>query len=194
MATGICNLECAQESKGMGHFSHQTKGSRTANKMGAPVSWAPYNRSLRLIDNNDPEAFRLNSIAAENGMHDAVLAMGWFYLNGVGVKANQAEAIRWYRKSARQGEPRAMFSLGHISYFRRDYADALVWFERAVKIGHHRSGFWIGKMYWRGRGVEQDQKRAREYFAQAAAKKVAEAQRAIRFLSFLARREHALSE
>ncbi len=26
-----------------------------------------------------------NCIAAQEGMHDAVLAMGWFYLNGVGV-------------------------------------------------------------------------------------------------------------
>jgi len=36
----------------------------------------------------------LNVIAAEQGMHDAVLAMGWFYLNGVGAQANEEEAIR----------------------------------------------------------------------------------------------------
>lgn len=128
----------------------------------------------------------MNRMAAEDGMHDAVLAMGWFYLNGVGVEPNEDEAIRWYRKSARQGEPRAMFSLGYIAYVRRDYSDALIWFDRAAKKNHYRSLFWIGKMYWRGQEVARDRKRARALFAQAAEKKVVEAQRAIRYLGHLA--------
>jgi TPR repeat protein len=135
----------------MAHFGQQIKGSRAPNKAGRVDFSAPYNRSLRLIDHNDAEAFRLNHIAAEDGIHDAVLAMGWFYLNGVGVKANEDEAIRWYRRSARQGEPRAMFSLGYIAHFRKDYSEALKWFEQALRKNHHRSGFWLGKMYWRGR-------------------------------------------
>jgi len=79
-----------------------------------------------------------------------------------------------------------MFSLGYIAYIRRDFSDALLWFTRAVKKDHHRSNYWIGKMYWRGEGVLKDQKRAQEFFAQAADKKVVEAQRALRFLGFLA--------
>jgi len=173
----------------MAYFSQHVKGSRAPNKTGR-IDWrAPYNSSLRLLDNNDAEAFRLTRIAAEDGMHDAVLAMGWLYLNGVGVEADEDEAIRWYRRSARQGEPRAMFSLGYIAYFRRDYSEALKWFERALGKNHHRSSFWIGKIYWRGQGVERDRKRARSYFAQAAQKKVVEAQRAIRFLAFLSGRK-----
>jgi TPR repeat protein len=155
---------------------------------GGPAAFAPYNRSLNLLDNDDAEAFRLNEIAAEDGMHDAVLAMGWFYLNGAGVEANTTEAVRWYRKSARQGEPKAMFSLGYIAYKNGDYPEALKWFELALKKNHHRSNFWIGKMYWRGQGVKMDRKCAQRFFAQAAAKKVAEAQRTIRFLGFLAGR------
>jgi len=177
----------------MAFFGQHIKGSRTPNKTGR-IDWrASYNRSLRLLDNNDAEAFRLNRIAAEDGMHDAVLAMGWFYLNGVGVEANDDEAIRWYRKSARQGEPRAMFSLGYVAYFRKDYSEALKWFELALGKNHHRSSFWIGKIYWRGQGVDRDRKRARSYFAQAAQRKVVEAQRAIRFLAFLSGRRRATS-
>jgi len=178
----------------MAHFSQHVKGSRMPNKMGRPDPWAPYNRSLRLPDNNDAEAFRLNRVAAEDGMHDAVLAMGWFYLNGAGVEADEDEAIRWYRRSARQGEPRAMFSLGYIAYFRKDYSEALKWFERALGKNHHRSSFWIGKIYWRGQGVDRDRKRAQSYFAQAAQRKVVEAQRAIRFLAFLSGRRRANSD
>jgi TPR repeat protein len=177
----------------MAYFSQQIKGSRTPNSTGR-IDWrAPYNRSLRLRDDNDAEAFRLNRIAAEDGMHDAVLAMGWFYLNGVGVEADEDEAIRWYRRSARQGEPRAMFSLGYIAHSRKDFAEALKWFERALSKNHHRSGFWMGKIYWRGQGVDRDRKRAQSYFAQAAQRKVVEAQRAVRFLSFLSNRKRATS-
>ncbi len=178
----------------MAYLSQHIKGSRTPNKTGRLDYSAPYNRSLRLLDNNDVEAFRLNRIAAEDGMHDAVLAMGWYYLNGVGVEADEDEAIRWHRRSARQGEPRAMFSLGYIAYFRKDYSEALQWFERALAKNHHRSSFWIGKIYWRGQGVDRDRRRAQSYFAKAAQRKVAEAQRAIRFLAFLSGRNRATSD
>ena len=91
-------------------------------------------------------------------MRDAVLAMGWFYLNGVGVEPNLEEAKRWYRKSARQGDSRAMFSLGQMAYDERDYADALLWFKRASDKDHDRSLFWIGKLSWRGLGIPIDKK------------------------------------
>jgi len=157
------------------------------NRSGRPSSSRSYNHSLRLLGNNDDEAFRLNQIAAESGMHDAVLAMGWFYLNGVGVKASEHEALRWYRKSARQGDEKAMFSLGQIAYFAGDYSEAIVWFKRAANKGHDRSDFWIGKMYWRGQGITQDRQEANKYFSRAADKKVFEAQRTVRYLAFLAR-------
>jgi TPR repeat protein len=132
----------------------------------------------------DPQkSFLLNAQAAESGMRDAVLAMGWFYLNGVGVEPDLEEARRWYRKSARQGDPRAMFSLGQMAYDERDHADALVWFRRAADKGHARSLFWIGKLLWRGSGIPTDKKQAMTLFQKAAAAKIPEARRVLRFLS-----------
>ncbi len=166
--------------------AHQFRGkSRRSNRTGATRASRVYNESLPLLGNNDAEAFRLNKAAAEDGMHDAVLAMGWFYLNGAGVEADENEAIRWYRKSARLGDPRAMFSLGQIAYGNQEFSEALTWFTRAVEKEHHRSKYWIGKMYWRGEGVTQDHKRARLFFAEAASKRVVEAQRMIRFLDIV---------
>lgn len=147
-----------------------------------------YNKSLALLHGDgvpeDPvRSFQLNAEAAATGYHDAVLAMGWYYLNGIGVGADRDEAVAWYRKSARQGDSRAMFSLGQIAYCQHDFADAMRWFERAARSGHSRSTFWIGKLYWHGRGFPQDKKRAMGLFNDAAAKKVKEAQRALRWLS-----------
>ena len=149
-----------------------------------PAANRYYNESLRQLNNDDVKSFHLNEEAAESGMHDAVLAMGWFYWNGVGVEANRDEAIRWYRKSARQGDERAMFSLGQIAYELRDFNDSLMWFTRAEQKGHARAKYWIGKLYWKGAGVELNRKKARQLFAEAASQKVEEAQRAIRYLAY----------
>ncbi len=144
-----------------------------------------YNESLDLLRGDgvakDPErAFALNRDAAKGGHADAVLAMGWFYLNGVGTSRDIEKAKKWYRESARRGAPKAMFSLGQIAYDERDFSDAFRWFTRASEAGHVRSLYWLGKLYWRGHGVERDGKHARRLFQQAATRKVPEAQRLLR--------------
>ena len=147
-----------------------------------------YNQSLDLLNGdgvkrNFEEAFKLNFKAAEYDYHDAVLAMGWFYLNGVGVPVDIEKAKSWYKKSAKQGDSKAMFSLGNISYLQRNGSDALRWFKRAVKQKHYRSIFWIGKLYWHGRGVREDKKKAMKLFNEAASHKVKEAQRTLQWLN-----------
>lgn len=146
-----------------------------------------YHQSLdfllgRKVQQDEARAFALNAKAAAGGHHDAVLAMGWFYANGVGVEQNTQKAREWFRRSARQSEPKAMFSLGQIAYDTEDFPEALAWFTQAANAGHARSLYWIGKCYWRGQGVEQDKKQAKVYFQRAASRKVHEAQRVLRFL------------
>ena len=147
-----------------------------------------YNRSLDLlngdgVDEDPKESFKLNAEAAEYDHHDAVLAMGWYYLNGVGVGRDLEKAKSWYIKSAKQKDSRAMFSLGSIAYKERDGSEALRWFKRAVDHRHYRSIYWIGKLYWHGRGVREDKKRAMRLFHEAASHKVKEAQRTLKWLN-----------
>ena len=149
---------------------------------------ALYSQSLDYLEGKGvqqdaSQAFDLNAQAAAGGYGDAVLAMGWFYLRGVGVERNLAEAERWYRASARRGDTRAMFSLGQLATIQRDYSGAQMWFARASAKGHHRSWYWLGRLHWRGHGVPQDRKEARRLFQLAAGHRVVEAQRALRFLS-----------
>lgn len=121
-------------------------------------------------------------------MHDAILAMGWFYLNGVGIEASIPEALRWYKKAARTGDLSAFFSLGHIAYLECDFDEARLWFNRAAEEGHPRSKHLLAHMFWSGKGVPQDRKRARRLLAEAAAANVSEAQRTVRFLAYLGTR------
>jgi TPR repeat protein len=144
-----------------------------------------YNQSLNYLHGkNVPEnlerAFVLCSEAAASNHNDAVLAMGWHYLNGVGVERNLPLALSWYRKSARQGEPRAMFSLGQMAYYSRDYAEAGVWLDRALRKGHARSGCWLAKVTWRLAQTKQDRAWAVKLLQEAAAKNVQEAKVLVR--------------
>jgi TPR repeat protein len=128
-------------------------------------------------------AFALNAKAAELRYPDAVLAMGWFYLNGFGVSRDIPLARHWYRRSARDGDIRAMFSLGIIAYSEGGYAEARRWFESASDRGHQRSFYWLGKLAWRGHGVSRDRSLAFSLFHRAARAHDPEAIRVLRFLS-----------
>lgn len=132
---------------------------------------------------DDARAFALNAQAAASGFPDAVLAAGWLYLNGVGVARDLAQAERWYRRSARRGEPRAMYSLGYMAYEAQAFDTARRWFERASQAGHARSLYWLGKLAWRGHGDRQDRRAAFALFHRAARAHDPEALRVLRFLS-----------
>lgn len=180
-------------------MSRPPRTSQPGQRLGRPFCDPPwrhsnlssgglYNQSLdyllgRGVAKDKVRAFALNAEAAHDGHADAILAMGWFYLNGEGVERDIELAKKWYRKSARHGEPRAMFSLGEIAYMERDFPDSLSWFNRAADAGHVRSIYWIGKHHWRGQGVPRDRKQAMRHFHRAAGSKVLEAQRALRFLT-----------
>jgi hypothetical protein len=152
-----------------------------------------YNESLdylegKRVPQDSQKSLLLNKKAAHAGYRDAILAMGWYYLGGVGVAQDYEKAEKWYRKSARHGEPKAMFSLGQIFYDKRDYTKSLVWFSRAAQAGHARSLYWIGKHHWYGQSVPQDRNEAMRFFHLAASKKVVAAKRVLKFFS---RRKHA---
>jgi TPR repeat protein len=147
-----------------------------------------YNKSLdyllgRGVPEDSQKSFALNAQVAHAGYRNAILAMGWYYLGGVGVCRDYEKAKKWYRKSARHGEPMAMFSLGRIAYIQQDFSESFLWFTRAAEAGHARSLYWIGKHHWFGQSVSRNHKEAIRLFHLAADKKVLSARRILKFLS-----------
>ena len=62
------------------------------------------------------------------------------YENGKGVVKDVTEAVKWYRKSAEQGDARAQSNLG-IMYetgkgVSKDIAEAVKWYQKAAKQGY----------------------------------------------------------
>ena len=68
---------------------------------------------------------------------DAQTKLGECYLDGTGVGKDEAEAVKWFRKAAEQGNASAQIFLADCYLFgrgvARDEAEALVWFRRAAK-------------------------------------------------------------
>lgn len=77
-------------------------------------TYAPYNLAFHHFEaiNDNERAFSLYRIAAENSQPDAQFAVGRFYKDGIVVNKNQKEAMRWFQRSADQGNSYAVSELG----------------------------------------------------------------------------------
>ena len=102
-----------------------------------------------------------------------VFNLGVRYGNGRGVPQDAAEAVRWYRLAAEQGDASAQFNLG-LAYdtgegVPQDYAEAVRWYRLAAEQGHAIAQLNLGLMYSNGRGVPQDYVSAHMWLNLAAA-------------------------
>lgn len=78
------------------------------------------------------------------------------------------------RLSAEQGDADAMYDLSLFSYQIKNKEEAegydkiLYWCNKAVEQNHPKALCLLGKLYYNGRGVPQDDKKAFEYFEKSA--------------------------
>ena len=110
--------------------------------------------------------------AAEQGDVVAQFDLGFVYLNGKGVPADDVEAAYWFRLAAEQGDAPAQGQLG-VFYASgrgvlRDDAEALRWYRLAAEQGDARAQGLVGSMYLEGRGVLKDDAEAVGWFRLAA--------------------------
>ena len=82
------------------------------------------------------------------------------YRKGKLVPRNYAEAAKWYRLAAEQGDAHAQFNLG-ASYTAgrgvpQNDAEAVKWYRLAAEQGDSLAQFNLGAMYSSGGGVPKD--------------------------------------
>jgi uncharacterized protein len=89
------------------------------------------------------------------------------------VPQDDAEALKWLRLAAAQGEAEAQHNLGNLYAEGRgvpqDYAEASKWFQLAAAQGHAWAQAILGGMYASGEGIPQDYVQAYKWFYLAAA-------------------------
>ena len=73
------------------------------------------------------------------------------------VPQNYAEAAKWYRKAAEQGDALAQLSLGSLyeqgQGVPQNYAEAAKWYRKAAEQGDALAQLSLGSLYEQGQGV-----------------------------------------
>lgn len=130
-------------------------------------------RASQYIRSSDwASALPLLQEAARKDSAEAMWHLGNFYGYGLGVRRDQAEAVRWYLKGAEAGNVSAMRDLG-IMYqngwgVSKDYAEALRWFRRSADGGYATAMNDLGLIYQNGWGVSKDQAEAVRWIRKSA--------------------------
>ncbi len=100
--------------------------------------------------------------------------LGDSFAFGQGVVQNYAEAAKWYRLAATQGNSSAQYALGFLHLqgqgVRQDFAEAVKWHRLAAAQGNARAQFSLGVLHDQGQGVVRDPKKALRWFSLAADK------------------------
>ena len=102
------------------------------------------------------------------------------YSTGRGVAQDYAEAMKWYRKAADQGEAHAQTNLGYMYAqghgVSKDDAEAVLWYRKAAEQGHARAQTNLAYMYLQGHGVPKDEAEAASLYRKAAEQGLPQAQ------------------
>ncbi len=132
---------------------------------------------------NRKKAFELLYGAAlqGNSTPQSQKILGQFFLTGSTTPRNYAEAIKWYKLAAENGDRESQSELAFL-YFTgkgggRDLEKAFYWYERSAYQGLPVSQYSLGIMYYSGSGIKQpDLIRAYGWLSLAASKNHLDAQ------------------
>lgn len=123
-----------------------------------------------------PTALQLLEPLARAGNAAAQLRMGLMHYHGHGVRENDAQALMWFDRAARQGLADAQFQLGNMYAYGLAGGDAASdparlaaqWYFEAARQGHAEAQYSLGILFLTGSGVVQNDAQARHWIARAA--------------------------
>jgi hypothetical protein len=96
------------------------------------------------------------------------------------VRFLEEPALKWFRKSAEQGDADAQLTLGIIYYegkgVARDLAESAKWYSKSADQGDAYAQLGLGYMYYEGKGVVLDRAEAAKWYRRSAEQGDADAQ------------------
>jgi TPR repeat protein len=138
-----------------------------------PALGQPLKDAARYYDQGDyARALATWRPLAIQGNAEAQNNLGLLYLDGKGVPANLAEAVRYFQLSAAAGSAPGQNNLGGL--YRdgrgvpRDFARAAKWFAASASQGNSAGMYNLGLMVELGQGVTADPIEAAMWYALAA--------------------------
>ena len=124
-------------------------------------------------------AFALMSAEAGKGNADAMLNLGRFYEQGVGIARNYTKALEWYEKSAKAGLAAGYYNVG-VCYeigmgVTAEPAKALQNFQKAADMGMTLAMHKLSSVFIAGTGTAKDAAKGIAWLEKAASAGVAAA-------------------
>lgn len=127
-------VECLEKAVSLGHIpAHNDLAIHYMRGLGVEVN---YNK-----------VYELSRVAAEAGIANSQVNLGYCYSKGKGTYQSESNAIYWYEKAAEQGNDIAMRNLGLHYYGKRDSNNAKLWLEKAAELGDVDAMFDLGDCY-----------------------------------------------
>jgi uncharacterized protein len=148
----------------------ERSGEPAATNAAADLAFGAFQRGFYLT------AFReaMNRVGANPRDAAAMTLIGQIYSDGYAVRADAAEASRWYRLASNLGDREAAFALGALllngaTGVDKDRAGAVAQFQKAGELGQAEALYDLGVMAIEGEGNEKpDFAKAAGYFRRAA--------------------------
>jgi TPR repeat protein len=113
-------------------------------------------RGRTIVRRNAVYAVRLLRAAAQGGISEAYDSLAYAYDVGLGVRANRAEAERWYRRAYRSGSSMCAGSLAIIYRDAGDLRSAFRWYRRAAALKDGDAMVDVAYCYQYGIGVRKN--------------------------------------
>lgn len=113
----------------------------------------------------------LDWLRAQQDKHSCY-CLGQFYLLGIAVKVDYAEAVRIWRIAIKAGSELAQYSMGSCyekgKGVEKDFKEAVMWYRLAAEQGHCLAQFCLGRRYANGEGVTKNVRAAARWYRMSA--------------------------
>ena len=130
-------------------------------------------------------------IVAVNGWSEDTRVKAWgYFILGLAyyegkddISQDYKEAVKWFTKSAEEGDRRGQSLLG-VCYYQgkgvtRDYKEAVKWYTKSAEQGYWNAQCHLGNCYYEGEGVTKDYKEAVHWWMMSANQGSAEAKKVL---------------
>lgn len=109
-------------------------------------------------------------MGSELGDYDCSYELGNLYRYGEFVEKNPETAIQYFQLSVQQGEPKNYTAAGEVCNDLQDYQRSMQFFTLAAQADEPYAYYYIGRLYYYGDGVQEDDTKAFSYLKQASEK------------------------
>lgn len=157
------------------NFNQALKLFMASAEQGVSEALLALGNYYRSVEKNYQKAFNAYKMASNDPSNDrALYYLGFCYENGYGVNQSEADAYKYYLKSANMGYPSSQLQIGvffskGMGGLLANQSESLKWLKMAADQGNKVAQYNVGMYFEKGQGVEKNLELANKYYAMAQA-------------------------